>query len=555
MAPVGRVDPAWISHARVSTGTPGRVRMNSPTPTSDATAHSSRPVVTSTTPDLDQRAHEECGDDAAGTGQGVPAGHRRGSVGERRLVAHDRADADVDRRPGDAAEDGRDEQDADVRGEGVADERQDAEDAADAHADEAAVAIGDRPPDREGDRRRQRIEDADDTDHPERQLEPVDVDQGEQRGGRDEAAAVEPLRHGQSAQDRALTQGMDGLAGAEHRRPTRRLGAEQGVPDSAADADDAGQRDDRRAAEPVGQDAAGQCRDRRGRRATHAAEAQDAAADAGRVHHAPQPKVEWPAERQAHPVHDRDADHHRRDRHEQDADEGDRAKAADRRSSCRGDRRRLLSEIVGGHTARGRLQLTKCRLHLLHAGLEGRRGRGLRGVQAGLDVGDRGGQRRDTVLRGLDLRERLERRLECLDVLTCRRRRVGRRGGGRRRWTGLARRGARATTRQNAEQGNGRSRSEGGSTGSVESHLVFSYQPTMGASSPWTFWRDDGRATRLIASGFICRRLPWEAAPASAVTPRFPQRGLRPRSRHRAHRRYCRLRTRLGLCRRSVQSP
>ena len=68
----------------------------------------------------------------------------------------------------------------------------------------------------------------------------------------------------------------------------------------------------------------------------------------------------------------------------------------------RGDLWQLLSEVLLGQTAGCHLQRGQRRLDLLQAGLEGRRrrrGRGLRLVQIALDLGDRGGQRRDAVLR------------------------------------------------------------------------------------------------------------------------------------------------------------
>ena len=63
----------------------------------------------------------------------------------------------------------------------------------------------------------------------------------------------------------------------------------------------------------------------------------------------------------------------------------------------RGDGGGLLSEIVCVYAACCCLQLVECRFHLLHAGLEDWRGRGLCCVQVGLDVGDRGGQCREAV--------------------------------------------------------------------------------------------------------------------------------------------------------------
>ena len=62
-----------------------------------------------------------------------------------------------------------------------------ADQAAEAHRGERARTIGDRAPDEEGHRRRDGGQHADDADIGQRQVEPVDVDQGEQR-----PAAIRP---------------------------------------------------------------------------------------------------------------------------------------------------------------------------------------------------------------------------------------------------------------------------------------------------------------------------------------------------------------------------
>ncbi len=112
------------------------------------------------------------------------------------------------------------------------------------------------------------------------------------------------------------------------RRPGR-LGAEQGVPDGAAGPEHAGQGDDRRSSQAVGDEPAGEGRDGRGRGPAHPAEPEHAAANTGRVHDPPQPQVERAPEREAQPVDRRDGDHHGRDREHEDHDQGRGAKAAD----------------------------------------------------------------------------------------------------------------------------------------------------------------------------------------------------------------------------------
>ena len=180
----------------------------------------------------------------------------------------------------------------------------------------------------EGDRGRDRGEDADDTDVGQAQVEPVDVDDGEQRRRRDQAAAVEPLRQGDPPEQRPLTQGADRVSSGEGGRSFHGCRAKPGVPDGAHEPDDARQRDGRWSTDTVRDDPTGKGGDGTGRGSAHAEEPDDTAAQPGRVDGSPQAQVEWPAERDAQPERDRDGDHHGRCRPEEDRDQGGRADAA-----------------------------------------------------------------------------------------------------------------------------------------------------------------------------------------------------------------------------------
>ena len=147
----------------------------------------------------------------------------------------------------------------------------------------------------------------------ERQVEPVDVDEGEQRRGGDQAAAVEPLGEGDPPEHGPLAQGADGVAGGERRR--------RAPPTASAARRTRPRRRDRRSRpgpRPVGPPRRSAMRPPANaataprRRPTHTQEPDDAAAQPGRIHRPPQAQVERPAERQAEPEHDRDGDHHRR---------------------------------------------------------------------------------------------------------------------------------------------------------------------------------------------------------------------------------------------------
>ena len=169
--------------------------------------------------------------------------------------------------------DGGDPQDADVRGEGIADQGRTPERARRCATPTSARTDRRRHPRRERDRRRDRGQDADDADLRKRQVEPVDVDEGEQRRGRDQAAAVEALGEGDPAEHRAARAGR-GSSRAPRTPPAAppTSGAKPGVrrPRTATPTI-AGQRDCRWAAESVREDAAGERRDgARGRRAAHA---------------------------------------------------------------------------------------------------------------------------------------------------------------------------------------------------------------------------------------------------------------------------------------------
>ena len=162
-----------------------------------------------------------------------------------------------------------------------------------------------RAPGQERQRRRGGGQDADDADIRERQVQPVDVDDRVERERGDQAAAVEPLGERDPRQDRPIAQRAERIAGREAggRSASRRAKADVG--DRADHADEARDRDSGRAAEPVGEDAAGEAR-----RARPAAarpdpeEADDPTEEAGRIHRAPQAQVERAAEREAEPEDD-----------------------------------------------------------------------------------------------------------------------------------------------------------------------------------------------------------------------------------------------------------
>ena len=199
-----------------------------------------------------------------------------------------------------------------MRRQGVGDQRDETHGAAQAHRDEAAAPVGEGAPPEEGDRRRHRGQDPDDADVAQRQVQPVDVDEGVQRRRSDQAASVEPLGERDAAEDRSLAQGAQGITCRERARTLRGLGAQPDIADRAGDADDPGERDGAGSADPISNDPAaerGECA--RGR-PTHAQEADHATAHPGRVDRAPQAQVERPSEREAEPEGDRHEDHDRR---------------------------------------------------------------------------------------------------------------------------------------------------------------------------------------------------------------------------------------------------
>jgi hypothetical protein len=189
-----------------------------------------------------------------------------------------------------------------VRGERVGHERGRSDRSTDAHRHHRPEPVGDHAPQGEGEHRRQRAEDADDAHVGQGQIEPVDVDEGEQRHGRDHPAAVEALGHRDPPQDDARTEGGDGLAGGEPMLLDAADGPQPEVAGGAGDADRAGDGDGRRATEGVGHDPAGHRGERRGAGPGHADDTEQAPEEPRRIHAAPQAQVERAAHGHAHPV-------------------------------------------------------------------------------------------------------------------------------------------------------------------------------------------------------------------------------------------------------------
>ena len=138
-----------------------------------------------------------------------------------------------------------------------------------------------------------------------REVQPVDVDDRVERDGGDQPAAVEPLGEGDPAEDRARPQGAERIARREGRRALGVGRAQARVGERADEPDEPRQRDGGLAAEPVGEQPAGQRRDRRRGRPPGPEEPDDPTEDPGRVHRPPQAQVERAAERQAEPEDDR----------------------------------------------------------------------------------------------------------------------------------------------------------------------------------------------------------------------------------------------------------
>ncbi len=124
--------------------------------------------------------------------------------------------------------------------------------------DTAPLTVGHRAPGEAGQRRRDGAQDADDADLGHRQRQPVDLDQGVQRTGRDEAGAVERLCGSDPSEGRPATERGPRFAGREARcvRVERCLDAARGH--GAQGADGAREGDHDHAPDAVGEDAADQ---------------------------------------------------------------------------------------------------------------------------------------------------------------------------------------------------------------------------------------------------------------------------------------------------------
>ena len=221
------------------------------------------------------------------------------------MVADRGGNPGVDRGAANPGRDRGDPEHRDGRRQRVRDQRDQSDGASESQHGHGTAAIGDHAPDREGDGGGQGGQDADHTDVRKLQVQPIDVDEREQRCRRDQPTAVEALGKRDPAKERSLAKGLNGLAGRERH-------AEADIAERTGDPEDAGHRDRSFAADAIGKDPAPERRERTRGRSTHPDHADDPATQSGRVHRAPQSEMKRAAEGDAEPERNRHCDHDRR---------------------------------------------------------------------------------------------------------------------------------------------------------------------------------------------------------------------------------------------------